>query len=250
MSEKALTIVNVTKQFEDLKAVESLSLSVSEGEFLAIIGPSGCGKTTLLKLIAGLIEPTSGTIEVVGNRNRSQTNQAAFGLMFQEPALLPWRNVRENIALPFELSGQKNVPSVIATFIALVGLTGFEQYYPKELSGGMQQRVSLARALVSDPSILLLDEPFGALDAIMRSKMNDELLRVRNSDTHRQRTTILVTHSIEEAVYLADRVIVLTDRPARITKECIVRLARPRTEQTRFEPEFQKIINSVRTALI
>lgn len=208
-------------------ALDDISLSVGEKEFVALVGASGSGKTTLLNLIAGLLEPTSGQL-----RRRSELNQpGGIGMVFQNPTLLPWRTVLQNVLLPAEILGMDREQAGIHAqeLLELVGLTGFEKAHPHQLSGGMQQRVALCRALLSDPPLLLMDEPFGALDAISRESMNIELQRIWSE---RQTTVVLVTHSITEALFLADRIIALTARPGKVAGVLVNDLPRPRTVQT------------------
>lgn len=216
-----------------LQVLDDLNFSIEENAFVCLIGPSGSGKSTLLRTLAGLIEPTAGKFYF----GRQQDRRPQTGLVFQQPNLMPWRTLEANIRLPLEIEGlsQAETQRRTAEMIELVGLRGFENSFPHELSGGMAQRVAIARSLVQDPEILLLDEPFGQLDALTRDKMGEELLRVW---TEKQKTVLMVTHSIPEAVYLADRVMVLTKRPARISLELDVPLARPRRDEVRYSPEF------------
>jgi NitT/TauT family transport system ATP-binding protein len=209
----------------DLVAIENVSFQVEEGEFVAVVGPSGCGKSTLLRIVAGLIPPTSGEVARVG-RSVSRPDRE-IGIVFQSPVLLPWRTIRENVVLPLEFRGESRATAEKAlALLALVGLDAFADRYPHELSGGMQQRAALARALVTDPSILLMDEPFGALDAMTREHMNLELLRLW---TARRKTVLFITHSIAEAVFLSDRVLVMTSRPGTLAETITIDMPRPRT---------------------
>jgi len=209
----------------DLVAIENVSFQVEEGEFVAVVGPSGCGKSTLLRIVAGLIPPTSGEVARVG-RSVSRPDRE-IGIVFQSPVLLPWRTIRENVVLPLEFRGESRAAAEKAlALLALVGLDAFADRYPHELSGGMQQRAALARALVTDPSILLMDEPFGALDAMTREHMNLELLRLW---TARRKTVLFITHSIAEAVFLSDRVLVMTSRPGTLAETITIDMPRPRT---------------------
>jgi NitT/TauT family transport system ATP-binding protein len=229
-----------------LPVLDDVSFQVQEQEFLSLVGPSGCGKTTLLKLIAGLQQPTAGQIRLAGKAVYRPSRDVGF--VFQEPTLMVWRTVRENVMLPLELngSGKEEAGRQAQTLIDLVGLTGFEEAYPTQLSGGMAQRVALARALVHDPRLLLLDEPFGALDALTRERMGRELLRIWQT---RRKTVVLVTHSVSEAVFLADRVLVLGPRPATIVAEVPVDLPRPRTQTVREAPACSLMSQRVREAL-
>lgn len=234
-----LSIKNLHKTFPqeegEMVAIAEFDLDVEEGEFVCILGPSGCGKTTLLRMIAGLETPTSGDLLLNGNPiSRPGSDR---GMVFQEFALFPWRTVRKNIEFGLEV---KRVPpaerkEISQRFIDLVGLKGFEEYHPYQLSGGMKQRVGIARALANEPTILLMDEPFGALDAQTRNLMQKELLRIWKET---RKTVIFITHSVDEAVYLADRVIVLTTRPSKIKEIFKIETERPRD---RASPEFAKM---------
>jgi NitT/TauT family transport system ATP-binding protein len=210
------------------------------------VGPSGCGKSTLLKLVAGLIPPTSGTIRVNGSRVTGPT--PSIGIVFQSPLLMAWRTVLENILLQVEIRGLpvEKYRAPARELIKLVGLEGFESAHPHQLSGGMQQRVGLCRALIHDPDLLVMDEPFGALDAMTRELMNAELQRIW---IERRKTVLFITHSIAEAVYLADRVLVMSPRPGRIIGEIAVDLPRPRTVATTERPEFSQFTRAVRRHL-
>jgi NitT/TauT family transport system ATP-binding protein len=230
----------------DLLALDDMSLAVEEGEFLAIVGPSGCGKSTLLRLLAGLLRPIAGSVLLRGQPLTQP--QREIGYVFQRANLMPWRKVLANIALPLEVAHvpQSEMIERARALISLVGLEGFAESYPAQLSGGMQQRVSLARALIHEPTLLLLDEPFGSLDALTRERMNAELLRIWNL---RKPTVVMVTHSISEAVFLADRVLVLTARPGRVRAAFGVRLPRPRNQDVTTEPEFLKLTQAVRAEI-
>jgi len=250
MTEPFLRIRNLSASFRgylgDLSALEDVSFEVARGEFVCLIGPSGCGKSTLLRIAAGLLAPSCGEILLEGQAVRSP--QKRVGLVFQQPALLPWRTVRDNIALPLEMMKLplSSIETRTADLLALVGLTGFEQEYPIHLSGGMAQRTALARALAQNPEVLLLDEPFGALDALTRERMAAELLRIWERD---QRTVLMVTHSVEEAALLADRVIVLSARPGHVVETVEVTLPRPRSMALLATPELQRIAGHLRAAL-
>ena len=235
-----ITVADSVKQFEGgVLAVDHVSLNASPGEFVSIVGLSGCGKSTLLRLIAGLIPPTSGTISVNGREVTAARQDV--GLMFQRPTLLPWRTALDNALLPAQLRGRIDEATRRQAYdlLDLVGLAGFEHYYPRHLSGGMQQRVALARLLMVGVDVLLLDEPFAAVDQLTRERLNLELLRVHE---RMSATALLVTHNITEAILLADRVIVMTPRPGRIADVIDVPFARPRAQETIAEPGFQDLV--------
>jgi NitT/TauT family transport system ATP-binding protein len=245
----AITLSAVTKRFEidtrTVTALDRISADFPSGSFTALIGPSGCGKSTLLRLIADILPPTEGTIAIGDKAPGVARLKHEIGFVFQDPTLLPWRTVVDNIRLPAEVARTREVrdPRLL---VDLVGLKGFENARPSQLSGGMQQRVAIARALSMDPKVLLMDEPFGALDEITRQKMNLELLRIwKESGT----TAILVTHSIAEAVFMADRVLVLSAHPGRIADQIDIDLPRPRTLDMMRDPAFNALENSVRAAL-
>lgn len=249
MAKPLLSIRNVKKVFTtrdgELEALGDVSFDVFPGEFVSIVGPSGCGKTTLLKILAGLLQKSGGRIEV-DEESFDPTREVGF--VFQKPLLLHWRKVIDNVLLPIEIlkMDRKAMEKKARALLDLVGLTGFENNYPNELSGGMQQRVSIARALIHDPKLLLMDEPFGALDAITRERMNLELLRI----WHEARKTILfVTHGISEAVFLSDRVIVLSARPSRMVQALDIGLPRPRTLEVRTSPEFGRYTLAIYNSL-
>jgi len=233
-----LSLKNVKKTYRtggtELEALGDVTFDVFPKEFVSIVGPSGCGKTTLLKIIAGLLPKSSGEI-VVDKEDFDITREVGF--VFQKPLLLHWRKVIDNVLLPIEIlkKDRKVMEERARYLLALVGLEGFEDRYPGELSGGMQQRVSIARALVHDPKMLLMDEPFGALDAITRERLNIELLRIWQETG---KTILFVTHGINEAVFLSDRVIVLSARPSRMIESLDIQLPRPRLQEVRVEPQF------------
>jgi NitT/TauT family transport system ATP-binding protein len=226
----------------EVPTLDDISFQIKPGEFVSVLGPSGCGKTTVLKMIAGLVPQSNGTVKVDGVPVAGP--QRKIGIVFQVPALMKWRRVRDNVLLPAEILGMDPVEarSRADTLLALVGLTDFANRYPHELSGGMQQRVGIARALIHDPSILLLDEPFSALDAMTRNQLNIELLRIWSE---RRKASLLITHSIAEAVFLSDRVVVLGPRPAKILEIVDIRLSRPRAASIRLSPEFVRIVDRI-----
>ncbi|RPJ51481.1 MAG: ABC transporter ATP-binding protein [Chloroflexi bacterium] len=225
-----------------LQALQGVSFNLYPQEFVCLIGPSGSGKTTLLRALAGLLRPTTGEVTYLGK------TQPRVSLVFQDANLMPWRSVLENITLPLELQG---VPAEESRargrdWIELVGLKGFEDAWPADLSGGMAQRVAIARSLIQDPDLLLLDEPFGALDALTREKMGAELLNLWQT---RRKTVLMVTHSIAEAILLSDRVLVLTPRPGRIELDLPVDLPRPRQEEVRYTPHFGELARKLKRAI-
>lgn len=244
----SINITNASKIFQswdgdEIVALEDVSLDIKENEFVSLVGPSGCGKSTMLRLLAGLILPTSGSVEIDGtpvNEPRKET-----GIVFQKATLLPWKTIIDNVLFPLSVMSEMKPDSeqTAHDLLSLAGLGGFEKKYPDELSGGMQQRAAICRALVHDPEILLMDEPFGALDALTREEMALELLRIW---TERPKTIVFVTHSIPEAVLMSDRVVVMSARPGRILEIIDVPIERPRTFEVEARNDFQKCAQHIR----
>jgi NitT/TauT family transport system ATP-binding protein len=244
-----LEIDDVVKDFtvkrQQVRAVDGVSLSIGQGEFVSIVGPSGCGKSTVLRMIAGLTQASAGDIRLRGTSiSRPHPD---VGIMFQSPVLLPWRSVLKNVLLPSETQRLEGDPREEAkALLQVAGLGGFESHYPTELSGGMQQRVAMCRTLLRKPDLLLLDEPFGALDSITREILNDELLRVAR---RRNMSVLLITHSIDEAVYLSDRVVLMSSRPGKVTGEWQIDLPAERSVATRELPAFGRYAAEIRESL-
>jgi len=247
MAEPFLKVEDLCMSFRngkgDLDVLQDITFSMKEQEFLCVLGPSGSGKSTLLRLIAGLLKPSIGRILYGGSGEPPQV-----GLVFQQANLMPWRTVRQNIALPLEIMGieEAEIDQRVNEMISMIGLEGFSESWPSQLSGGMAQRVAIARAFIQKPDLLLLDEPFGSLDALTRDKMGGELLHIWQA----QRTAvIMVTHSISEALLLSDRVLVFSRRPGSIVRDVTVGLVRPRKEELRYTPEFQDLERNLRSTL-
>ena len=240
---RALEKVYHTQQGGDVHALKDINLQIGEGEFVTVVGPSGCGKSTLLKILAGILDRTSGEARLRGVPLDGPSRDV--GVVFQAPVLLPWRTVLQNVMVPVEIQGRdrKVFRERAMSLIAMAGLEGFDTRYPGELSGGMQQRVGICRALVHDPALLLMDEPFGALDAMTRESMNLELQRIWSES---RKTVMLVTHSIPEAVFLADRVVVMTPRPGQIAEVIDVDLPRPRRLAMLSTDEFGHYVSAIR----
>jgi NitT/TauT family transport system ATP-binding protein len=231
---------------EPLVAIEDATLAFEQGELVSLLGPSGCGKTTLLRIIAGLIPKSAGSVRIRGEEVDGP--HPDFGFVFQSPNLMPWRKVLDNVLFPMEILGRRNARAKqrAMDLLGMVGLEGFHGARPHQLSGGMQQRVALCRALIHEPTLLLMDEPFGALDELTRMEMNDLLLQIRSRT---QATVVFVTHSIGEAIYLSDQVLVFSRRPARIAERIVVDLPYPRSAQTRFSPRFAELAQTASRAL-
>jgi NitT/TauT family transport system ATP-binding protein len=244
----AVSLAGVTKTFDNgVMALGPFDLAVESGEFVSLLGPSGCGKSTALRLIAGLALPSSGRVDVAHHAGEARPGHR-IGFVFQEPTLMPWTSVRENVRLPLKLARvpPDDADARIAEALARVGLSEFADSYPRELSGGMKMRVSLARALVTDPDILLMDEPFAALDEITRFRLNNDLLALwRNL----KKTVIFVTHSVFESVYLSQRVVVMTARPGRLAAEIAILTREPRDEDFRTSAEYADYCRKVSAAL-
>jgi NitT/TauT family transport system ATP-binding protein len=245
-----VSIAGVTKVFAKgaVTALADIDLAIEKGEFVSLIGPSGCGKSTLLRIVGDIIEPSAGTITVNGKTARRARRDGDYGIVFQSPVLYDWRTVSKNIALPLEMLGWERQRRArrVKEMIDLVELAGFEGHHPWQLSGGMQQRVSIARAFSFSPALLLMDEPFGALDEMTRERLNMELLRIWGEMGS---TVIFVTHSISEAVFLSTRVVVMSARPGRITAVVPIDLPQPRTAETREEPRFFELVTEIRERL-
>jgi len=252
MTESAASVVSIrdlTKSFRTgVTALRQIELDIRPGEFVSLIGPSGCGKSTLLRIIGDLIQPTSGTVTVNGKSAHQARLDHDYGIVFQDSVLYDWRTVARNVSLPLEMLGWERARrrARIKEMLELVELTGFESNRPWQLSGGMQQRVSIARALSFDPALLLMDEPFGALDEMTRERLNMELLRIWDKAGS---TVVFVTHSIPEAVFLSTRVAVMSARPGRIAGVIEVDLEQPRTAETREDPRFFELVTAVREML-
>lgn len=262
MSQAALRVEHIGHVYDDhngqVEALDDISFEIASGEFVCIVGPSGSGKSTLLRILAGLIPAEQGQVWLDGQAVQSPAR--SIGIVFQKANLMPWRTVRDNVALPLELAGVagNEINRRADALLELVGLSSFAQSYPRGLSGGMEQRVAIARALIHQPSLLLLDEPFGALDALTRERMALELTRIwaaQNSgaaqnNAAQKTTVVMVTHSIQEAVFLSDRVLVITERPGRIAREVRVNLPRPRDFDVLQTEAFADLAGQVRNAIV
>ncbi|WP_058486533.1 ABC transporter ATP-binding protein [Defluviitalea phaphyphila] len=249
--EKEIVLNNVGMEFDNgtqkVTALTSVSLDINKGEFVSLLGPSGCGKTTLLRIIADLLQPTSGSVEIGGETPKEARLKKKYGIVFQSPVLYDWRNVRKNVELPLEIM---KVPKAerkerAEAMLEMVGLKEFMEHYPRQLSGGMQQRVGIARALVIRPEILLMDEPFSALDEFTREKLHEDLLNIWRKTN---KTIIFVTHNISESVFLSDKICVLSPHPGRLSAVINVDLPRPRTIEIKNTPEYTALIAKVRNS--
>jgi NitT/TauT family transport system ATP-binding protein len=241
-----VTLTGVSRRFGPVAAVAPTTVAFAAGQTTALVGPSGCGKSSLLRLIAGLDTPTTGSIRIGTRTPAEVTREAGLAVAFQDPALLPWRSVRGNVALALTLARRAIDPGEIDRLIHLVGLAGFEDRRPAELSGGMRSRVAIARCLATQPGLLLLDEPFAAVDELTRLRLNEDLPKLWQA---RGTTTLLVTHSVSEAVLLADRVVVLSSRPARVVADIAVPLPQPRHRDLLRAPELLRLTDRVQAAL-
>ena len=231
----------------EVLALKDVTVDIKKGEFISLLGPSGCGKTTLLRIMADLIQPTDGTIKISGASAKDARLAQKYGIVFQSPVLYDWRKVKKNITLPLEVMkvNKEEQDKRVDHLLELVGLTKFKDKYPWQLSGGMQQRVAIARALAMEPEILLMDEPFSALDEFSRERLNEELLSIWSKVGN---TVVFVTHSIPEAIFLSDRVFVLSPHPGRLSKVVEISLPRPRTPEMRESPEFYRLITEIRNS--
>ncbi len=233
-----LSVTKLNKSYGDVEALREIALDVDDGEFVSIVGPSGCGKSTLMEIVGGLVEPSSGEITIAGNPVNG--TDPAIGIVFQQESAFPWRTVQENVEFGLEMSGvgKDERRQRASAMIELVGLKGFESHYPAELSGGMRQRVAIARTLVLEPKLILMDEPFGALDEQTRLILGEELLRIREATSA---TVLFITHSFDEALLLSDRIVVMTARPGRVKKIVENPLPRPRDSTIVSDPEFGRL---------
>jgi NitT/TauT family transport system ATP-binding protein len=231
-----------------INALDGIDLTIEEGEFIALLGPTGCGKSSLLRIVCDLVAPTAGQVKVRGAAAAAARHANEFGFVFQEPALLSWRTALQNVHLPLEIVEypERERAARCEKLLELVGLLTFKDNYPHELSGGMKQRVAIVRALAWNPSILLMDEPFSALDELTKNQLQDDLLKIWSADC---KTALFVTHNISEAIYLADRVVVMAPRPGTIKAVIPVDLPRPRTEALRETPEFIRLVRQAREVL-
>lgn len=237
-----IEVEGVKKSYGDVVVFNGISMAIEKGEFVALLGPSGCGKSTLLRMLAGLERPDAGVVKFRGEPIREPRREIA--LMFQFPNLLPWKTALDNVALPLVARGMSwgEAREVAARYLSFVGLSGFEEAYPRQLSGGMQQRVALARALAVEPEVLLLDEPFSALDPLTAESLRSELVKMWHDNLTTIHTMVMVTHSVDEAVYMANRVVVFSPRPAKIVADLRIDLPYPRNRRSQ---EFQKYLDQI-----
>ncbi len=243
-----LTVVFPSNNGGDpIKALKNINLEIGQGEFISLVGPSGCGKTTLLRTIADLQNPTTGSISIRGLTPKQIRMEKKFGIVFQSPVLYDWRTVRRNVCMPMEIKGlpKKHRTARVTEMLEMVGLYKFGKQYPHELSGGMQQRVGIARALAIDPEILLMDEPFSALDEFTKEKLHEDLLNIWRQT---KKTIVFVTHNIQEAVFLSDRVVVLSPHPGRVSAVIDVNIPRPRALSIKRSAEFNALVAEVRSS--
>lgn len=246
-----ISLNNVSKVYHtnksEIVALNDVTLNIEKGEFVSLVGPSGCGKTTLLRMIADLIEPSSGKIEIEHMSPKDARMQRKYGMVFQSPVLYEWRTIRKNVELPLEIMKVNKEDRMVRAekMLELVGLSKFAGHYPHELSGGMQQRVGIARALAIKPEILLMDEPFSALDEFTKEKLHEDLLRIWNKTN---KTIIFVTHNIAEAVFLSDKICVLSPSPGRLSRVVDINLSRPRTNAIKTSKEFNDLVEEVRNS--
>jgi NitT/TauT family transport system ATP-binding protein len=246
-----IEIKNISMRYQNasgapIQALQKINFDIYKGEFISLLGPSGCGKSTLLRIVADLLKPTEGKVFIGGLTPKEARLEKTYGMVFQSPVLYDWRTVRKNICLPLELMGMKHKEQIERAneMLDMVGLLDYANYYPYQLSGGMQQRVGIARALALDPRILLMDEPFSALDEFTRQKLNEDLLNIWSKTN---KTVIFVTHNIEEAVFLSDRVCVLSPHPGRLSSVVDITLPRPRTKELRYSRECQELVAYTRS---
>lgn len=244
-----VSLNKIGKHFDDLQVLQDITFDVEEGEFVSIIGPSGCGKTTLLKIIGGLSDFSNGTLTIKNNTVKIAQQKREFGFVFQAPVLLPWRDVMDNTMLPLEILGRHDNTEASNNLLKLVGLDKFKNFYPNELSGGMQQRVAIARALSFEPSILLMDEPFGSLDEITRDRLNLELLRIWKEESSAISSIIFITHSVPESVFMSDKIVVLSTRPGKVQRVIDIDLPRPRTTDLKYSEEYLELVKCIREIL-
>lgn len=240
-----ISMVYDNSKGDSTKALNDVSIDIKKGEFVSLVGPSGCGKTTLLRIIADLLEPTSGTVSIGGYTPSEARKEQMYGIVFQNAVLYDWRTIKRNVMLPLEILRAPNKSEIADEMLELVGLKNFAKQYPFQLSGGMQQRVGIARALAMKPKILLMDEPFSALDEFTREKLNEDLLDIWHKTN---KTVVFVTHNIAESVFLSDKVCVLSPHPGRLSRIVDITLPRPRTREMRNTKEFYDLVAEIRNS--